>query len=145
MSSNWANNLDMLSQNGVLNFDAPSYITGQSPRYVGTPGLIKPYTQMPNPVLPEAAKIDEFKSQKAGDTGMIKNPAWKKWLTLGAVLTFLVLGGLSLRAISKKGFGSLKNIFKFDKGAFKNIKTESTDGLKNLKGWFSNLFKRFKK
>lgn len=44
MTYNWAANLDMLAQNGVLDYDAPSYITGQKPRYVGSPDIIpSPY------------------------------------------------------------------------------------------------------
>lgn len=37
--SNWATNLDMLAQEGVISFDAPSFVMGQKPRYVGNPKL----------------------------------------------------------------------------------------------------------
>ena len=37
--SNWAYNLDMLAQNGVLDYDAPSYITGQAPVTPAIPSL----------------------------------------------------------------------------------------------------------
>ena len=62
MGTNWANNLDMLAQNGVLDFDAPAYVTGQKPRYVGAPAMppspfAGPVPQAPNLNQP---KTDEF-------------------------------------------------------------------------------------
>ena len=63
MSPAWADNLDMLALNGVLDFDAPSYVTGQNPRYVGSIGYTPspfggPKPQTKNLQQPE---IDEFK------------------------------------------------------------------------------------
>ena len=37
MTTNWAYNLDMLAQNNVLDFDAPAFVMGQNPRYIGSP------------------------------------------------------------------------------------------------------------
>ena len=66
MSLGWADNLDMLAQNGVLDFDAPAYITGQTPRYVG--GLSSqpsPFVgPMPNNQNLQQPKVDEFSYEK---------------------------------------------------------------------------------
>ena len=62
---NWANNLDMLAQNGVLDYDAASHIMGQPPRYVGNPVMPSPFAGQP-PVAPniQQPEIDEFKPSK---------------------------------------------------------------------------------
>ena len=47
MSCNWAGSLDMLAQNGVIDFDAASYIMGQPLRYVGNPAHPNPFNGQP--------------------------------------------------------------------------------------------------
>ena len=79
MSIGWANNLDLLAQSGVLDFDAPAYVLGQPPRYVGNPGAVNPlYDNPPRVSGFEQPKVDEFKPSK--DDNLVKTPAWKKWL-----------------------------------------------------------------
>lgn len=65
--NNWAYNLDMLAQNGVLDFDAPSFIMGQAPRYVGAPSAPpSPYVGPPYIATPQLQQpeFDEFKKEK---------------------------------------------------------------------------------
>lgn len=124
MITNWANNLDMLSQNGVLDFDAASYITGQAPRYIGNPGAVPDFIQ-PLPTLPNQAKVDEFKL-KSPEFHSDGNPAWKRWLIKAVILTLGTL--MAYKYISKKG---LKNIFKSTKP--KQVKSSGNP----IKKWFT--------
>ena len=73
MTYNWAANLDMLAQNGVLDYDAPSYITGQKPRYVGSPDIIpSPYGgAVPVPQTPI------YMGTRVGENFFTKNPIKK--------------------------------------------------------------------
>ena len=110
MSSNWAMNLDMLAQAGVIDFDAPSYITGQSPRYVGNPASPNPFIQgVPQPKLPEQPQVDDFKHEVPKDNGMVKNPSWKKWLFGALALGGLIFGGYKCRNLIKSGWTKLTN------------------------------------
>lgn len=103
MSSNWAFNLDMLAANGIIDFDAPSYLLDQTPRYSG--GLQPEMLPMTNiGLLPEGTKLkdlpqaDEYNNS---NKKVVQNPKWKKYLfgTLaavgigGGVLAFLVSKG----------------------------------------------------
>ena len=90
MSCNWAGNLDMLAQNGVIDFDGASYIMGQPLRYVGNPTNPNPFNgQPPTMTNLNQPKIDEFKM--SGDKKDVAKPSsWKKWafgaLALGALI-----------------------------------------------------------
>ena len=78
MSCNWAGNLDMLAQNGVIDFDAASYIMGQPLRYVGNPAHPNPFNgQPPTMTNLQQPNIDEFKPQTDKDKSP-KLPMWKK-------------------------------------------------------------------
>ena len=55
--NNWAYNLDMLAQNNVLDFDAPSFITDQAPRYIGAPSA--PPSPYIGPPLPNAPALKQ--------------------------------------------------------------------------------------
>lgn len=116
MSPSWADNLDMLAQNGVLEFDAPSYVTGQSPRYVGsiayTPSpFVGPASSGQNLSQP---KIDEFKPADKGGGG-VKNPVWKKWLFGLITAGVLVFGGWKFKSKIIPWLKNLPKTLKFDK------------------------------
>lgn len=158
MSSNWAFNLDMLAQNGVVDFDGASFVMGQAPRYVGRPccppspyvGGVPPAPRLQQP------QIDEFKQEKQKapkpdkkDEDYIQNPTWKKW-----AFGILAVGGLILLGVKAKSMykwvKDLLNGNKFN-GKFKwsNIKTYVSDKWKAFSKWsgrqwnkFTNLFKK---
>ena len=95
----WINDLDACAAAGVLNFDAPSYIRGTNPRYVGNPELANITGQIPN-IKPQPQK-DEFNT----DTPY-HNPSWKK-LAFG-----IFAGGIALLGLYKfKNANVLKNLF----------------------------------
>ncbi len=116
MSSNWAYNLDMLAQNGVIDFDGASFVTGQKPRYIGRPSMPpSPYVGPPYPPTPAVnqPQIDEFQKQKnklpkmeEKDDSMINNPSWKKWLFGAVALGGLIFAGFKAKSIYNwvKGF-----------------------------------------
>jgi hypothetical protein len=153
MSANWANSLDMLAQNGVLDFDAPSFVTGQAPRYVGAPSAPpSPYVGPPLPSAPalKQPEIDEFHKEKNKipknqdkDNDYIKNPSWKKWLFGAVAIGAIGLGIWKFNSASKWVKNKLNNIswkstkqFFKDKG--KTVKKFFTDNWKK----FTNLFKK---
>ena len=41
MSSNWVNALDACAAAGVIDYDAPAFISGKTPRYIGHPEFEK--------------------------------------------------------------------------------------------------------
>lgn len=153
MTSNWANNLDMLAQNGVLDFDAASFVTGQAPRYVGAPSAPpSPYLGPPLPAAPalKQPQVDEFHQKKSKipskqeqDRDLVKNPTWKKW----------VFGALAIGTLGV-GICKFKSLNKWVKNTFNKINWKSTkkffvDKGKAIgeffkKGWnkFTKLFKK---
>ena len=137
MSSNWAFNLDMLAQNGVLDYDAASFIMGQPPRYVGSPDKIPPFVSgIPTSNALNQPNKDEFKKQN--DTNIVHTPVWKKW-AFGLIMTgALVFGGYKFKSKlipmikvipSKFKLSSIKNFFvnkaKSIGNFFKNLKTKT--------------------
>jgi len=141
---NWANDLDMLAQNGVLDFDAPSYVMGQKPRYVGNPAHPDPFNGQP-PSVPklEQPKIDEFKPEKEN---IVKTSSWKKWAFGAIALGAVIFGGLKFKSKLipwiKKGFGKI-NL----KTAGSYIKGKCTSAGNFFKtGWnkFTGLFHKNK-
>ena len=127
MAIGWANNLDLLAQSGVLDFDAPAYVLGQPPRYVGNPGPVTPLVDNP-PRVPgfEQPKVDEFKPSK--NNNLVKTPAWKKWL----------FGLVAAGALIFTGFKFKSTIVPFFKNAPEKV------GNFFSKGWkkFTGLFKK---
>lgn len=146
MSCNWAGNLDMLAQNGVLDFDGASYITGQKPRYVGNPAHPSPFNGQP-PSIPNLQQpdIDEFRPQGQKDDNSPKLPAWKKW-AFGA----LAIGALALGIYKFKSIGSwCKNqLNKINLKSTKSFITSTAKSVGNFfqKGWnkFTGLFSKKK-
>lgn len=130
MSMNWVDGLDMLAQNGVLNYDAASYVAGTSPRYV--PGVNMP-CYAPSNVRRELTS-DEYHSINQEEE--IKNPLWKKLIMGGLIAIFgtyaLIKGGKSF----KKG---LDNMFSSNK--YKNFVGDIGEGLKKAKDAIVNFFK----
>ena len=151
MSENWAYNLDMLAQNGVLSYDAPSFVMGQTPRYVGAPSSPpSPFVDVP-PRAPAMSQpeIDEFKREKQDmpetgdkDNNFIKNPLWKK-LLFGT----LAIGGIGFAIYKRKGITNwIKN--KWNNFNWQNTKQYIVDKAKAVgqfikKCWnkFTGLFK----
>ena len=141
MGSNWAANLDMLAQEGIINFDGPAYVMGQNPRYVGNPNAMQPFAgPVPEaPLISNQPGTDEFKPSDANNKNYVKNPAWKKLLFGAVALGTLIFGGYKFKKTlvpwAKK---NLKNIT--FKGACKSV----GGFFKN--GWtkFINLFKKKK-
>ena len=84
----YIHDLDALAAANVIEFDAPSYIRGTSPRYVGNP----PLEMIPDQLAPikEQPKRDEFVKQDPHN-----NPTWKKVL-FGAVAIGVVVGSVIL-------------------------------------------------
>ncbi len=146
MSSNWANNLDMLAQNGVLDYDAPAFVMGQKPRYVGAPAMppspfAGPVPKAPNLNQPQS---DEFNPEKK-DNNFVKNPAWKKCAFTFLALGTLALGGWKFKSklmpSIKSGWTKLTGKFKFS-----SIKQFCTDKAKAtgkfFKDGWNKLFKK---
>lgn len=144
MSANWANNLDMLAQNGVIDFDAPSFVIGQNPRYIGNPEAPSPFIgPVPNAPKLEQPKIDEFKQQPANDNNMIKTPAWKKWL-----LGIIGVGLLGFGLFKIKRFGSFinKTWDKLTKGfKLKSVKTSLSKAGHSIGNFFKTGWEKFTK
>lgn len=141
MSANWATNLDMLAQEGIINFDAPAFVMGQAPRYVGKPQVVPPFVgQVPNAPLinqPQPA-VDEFKPLN-NNKNYVKNPAWKK----------ILFGAVALGAVIFGGFKFKKTLVPWAKKSFKNFSFKKmgqsvADFFKT--GWtkFTGLFKKKK-
>lgn len=153
MSSNWASGLDMLAQNGVLDFDAPAFIMDQAPRYIGSPsGPVSPYIGGPLPNAPALTqpKVDEFKQEKTKlppsnnnkDTNFVKNPSWKKILFGALALTAAGFGIYKFKSVKnyfKTGFNNLTNKF-----SFKSIKTFVSNKAKAVGKFFKNCWTKIK-
>jgi hypothetical protein len=149
MSANWAYNLDMLAQNGVIDYDAPSFIMGQTPRYVGSPlPQTSPYIEVPNAPALKQPEIDEFKQEKQkvpqkqeNDRSIVKNPSWKKWVFGALALGTVIFGACKFKSIStwiKKVPSKLSNKFKWS-----NVKNYCKQKGKSICNFFKNGWKKF--
>lgn len=144
---NWASNLDMLAQNGVLDFDAASFVTGQAPRYVGAPSLPpSPYVGPPLPPAPNLRQpqVDEFHQEKAKipskkdeNKDYITNPAWKKWVFGALAIGTIGVGIWKFKSITNWG----KNIL--NKISWKSTKTFIIDKSKAVGEFFKNGWNKF--
>ena len=126
MSIGWANNLDLLAQSGVLDFDAPAYVLGQPPRYIGNPGPVAPLVDNP-PRVPgfEQPKIDEFKPSQ-DKNNIVKTPAWKKWF----------FGIIATGTLIFAGYKCKSKLIPFVKDIPKKVSNFFSDGWKKLTGLF---------
>ncbi len=150
MTANWAYNLDMLAQNGVLDFDAPSFVMGQAPRYVGRPSLPpSPYaTGIPPAPALNQPEIDEFKPQKQkapkreqNDDSIIHNPSWKKWAFGALAIGGLVLLGFKYKAIwnwVRNGWSKLSSNLKWS-----NVKTFCSNKWNAFTNFCSKCWNKF--
>lgn len=113
----WVDDLDACSAAGVINFDAPSFIRGSQPRYVGNPDLENISNQVPN-MKPQPQK-DEFKKADAHN-----NPSWKKWAFGIFAGTMTVFAGYKMRntKLIKNLIGNIKNLPNKIKHIFKKPK-----------------------
>lgn len=138
MSCNWAGNLDMLAQNGVIDFDAASYIMGQKPRYVGNPAHPNPFNGQPPTITNlQQPSIDEFKPQQIDKDNSPKLPAWKKW-----AFGLLTVGTLAFGCYKFKSISSWVKK-QFNKISLKSTKSFVVKGFKNVGKFFSNGWKKF--
>ncbi len=91
------NNLDNLAREGIIDFDATSFVTGTKARYVGNPS----WAQQPMPDMSDVdtknlqqPNVDELISSDSIRQGEVsKNPLWKKVL-FGVIAAGLLLGGV---------------------------------------------------
>lgn len=125
MSCNWAGNLDMLAQNGVIDFDAASYIMDKSPRYVGNPSHPSPFNgQPPTMTNLNQPKIDEF-NMNSDKKDVAKPSSWKKWAFGALALGGLIFGGFKLKS----------KLIPWAKNAWNKV------GLKSVGNWISKKAK----
>lgn len=143
MSCNWAGNLDMLAQNGVIDFDGASYIMGQPLRYVGNPTNPNPFNgQPPTMTNLNQPKIDEFK--KSGDKKDVAKPSsWKKWAFGALALGALIFGGFKFKSklvpCAKNAWSKLN--FKSAGNWISNKAKSVGSFFKKGWNWFTGLFK----
>ncbi len=135
MSPAWADNLDMLAQCGALDFDAPSYVTGQTPRYVGSISYTpSPFGgPMPDTKNLQQPKVDEFRQDKKDKKDIVSNPSWKKW----------AFGILSAGVVLFCGIKFKSKILPFIKNLPKTLKLDKIgDFFKNCWNKITGLFKK---
>ncbi len=129
MSSNWVNALDACAAAGIIDYDAPAFITGRVPRYFGHPQmeqlpLRNDFLLPPGIKLKDVPALDTYTNPE--DKPLIQNPTWKKVL-FGAVAIAGVVAaciGLSkLKNISLPKMSTiLNNISNFGKKACSYVK-----------------------
>ena len=115
MSSNWVLALDNLAASGVIDFDAPAFLLGQKPRYVGNPSL--EHLPLENPMyLPEGVKMKDIPQsdiyEQSESKDLVHNPKWKKLLFAGvAIAGAILIGGAVLSGKHKvsAGITNIKN------------------------------------
>lgn len=102
MSSNWVNALDACAAAGVIDYDAPSFISGKKPRYIGHPN----FENLPlknDFLLPQGIKmrnvptLDTFNQD---DSTMVNNPTWKKVLFGIIAGCGIIAGALAIKKVA---------------------------------------------
>lgn len=94
--SNWVSSLDMLSANGVLDYDGAAYLHSTPPRYIGTPML----PTSPQPLPPSVAVLHGLPTQDTfspSNNSLISNPTWKKLLFAIVAGSALIYGGVKCK------------------------------------------------
>lgn len=105
MSSNWVNALDACAAAGIIDYDAPAFLNGTNPRYIGHPQWeelpLKNDYLMPKGIkLKDVPPMDTYGNPE--DKPLVNNPAWKKVL-FGVVATAgLIAGAILLGKQGKK-------------------------------------------
>ena len=145
MGSNWVNALDACAAAGVIDYDAPSFILGKNPRYIGHPE----FESLPlknNCLLPPGTKLNDLPQtdtyNSSGNNEFIQNPAWKKILFAGILLTGIIAGGIGISKIGKF------NIPKISLPKFPSVKAKITNTVKTayniVKSSVAGIFKKIK-
>ena len=122
----WINDLDMCASQGIIDFDAPAYIRGTNPRYVGNPEFETITGEIPN-MKPQPQK-DEFNKEISHG-----NPSWKKW-AFGIFATGLTIFG----AYKFRNTKFVSKIVNFAKTLPQKVTNLATTGWNKLK----NVFKK---
>lgn len=94
--SNWVSSLDMLSANGVLDYDGAAYLHGTTPRYIGNPML----PTRPQPLPPSVAVMQGPPQQDSfspSSNSLISNPTWKKLLFAVVAGSAVIFGGFKCK------------------------------------------------
>lgn len=135
LSPNLVNSLDMAAANGILDYDGAAFLTGTSPRYMGSPQFPVSGGSLKQPQTDQMIYSNPQKQQS-------KNPFWKK-LLFGALMVGVGIFGLK----KLKLFPSLKNTFTNLPNKVKNINTTKIkDGWTKVCDFFKNGFEKiFKK
>ena len=105
--SNWVTSLDNLAASGVIDFDAPAFLLGQTPRYVGSPDLDRlplsnPAYQPHGVKMKNTPNVDSY--DNSDDKNLVQNPTWKKLLFGGVAIG----GALLIAASMLSARGKLK-------------------------------------
>lgn len=153
MSENWVMALDNLAACGAIDFDAPAFLLGQKPRYVGHPSLGE--LPMQNPMyfsdgikMKDVPQKDMYEKSESKD--FVHNPTWKKILCAGVVVVGLILArGALLRGKNKlvKGFKNFISKIKmpkiktpkFLKGTGTKMSNAGKNAIKYIKKGFTSL------
>lgn len=137
MGTNWINALDNCAAGGVLDFDAAAWLIDQPQRFVGNPGMESlPPIRQPL-LLPPGIKMkgqlneDQFSTE----SGLVKNPVWKK--VLFGVLT---IGGTIAAALAFKKV-ELGPICQNIGDVFKTAAKGTWNAIKKPFVWIANKFK----
>ena len=139
MNSNWVSALDNLAANGVLDFDAPAFLLGQNPRYIGHPQMEG--IPMQNPMyLPKGVKLKDIPTidtyGKPEDKPLVQTPKWKKVLFGTLVATGIMA---SVVAILSK-MGKLPKNLNF--ATIKNYGKTAVDYAKKPFTWIASKIKK---
>ena len=118
--SDWVMALDNLAASGVIDYDAPAFIMGQQPRYVGHPELA--HLSIQNPAFSQGnLNGDSFEKSN----NLVQNPKWKKVLFAG-----VAIGGTLLIAASMISLKHKIKLPKFKKLKFSKLKLPKFSGIK---------------
>ena len=135
LSPNLVNSLDMAAANGILDYDGAAFLTGTSPRYMGSPQFPVSGTNLNQPMTDQMVYTNPQQKQS-------KNPFWKKLLFGVLMVEVGILGLKNLKLLP-----SLKNTFTNLPNKLKNINTTTIkDGWTKVCDFFKNGFNKiFKK
>ena len=99
--SDWVMALDNLAASGVIDYDAPAFILGQQPRYIGHPDLASLSVQ--NPAYLQGTKIKSLQADSfQNNNNLVQNPKWKKILFAGVAVGGTLLIAASLISLKRK-------------------------------------------
>lgn len=99
MVSNLPNALDNLAANGVIDFDATSYINGSAPRYIGHPRNLTNSNKYSKGLPPQANMSNSIQDEFVRKTKNI--PSWKKILTGALLIGATVFAATKIKPLGK--------------------------------------------